>query len=78
MAESKLDTKWWVNIIIQIVVYVVAVMVAYGTLDKRLTTVEVKQEAKVDGERLERQLNQVKDDIIKEMKKELEELKNNK
>ena len=75
MAEQKLDTKWWVSVIIQIIVYVVAVMVAYGNLDKRLVTVEIKQETKVDGERLEKQLNQVKQDILNEMKKEFNELK---
>lgn len=76
------DSKWWTSLLIQIAIYiistVIAVMTAYGSLDKRLTTVEVKQESKVDGERLERQLNIVKNDIIKEMKAELEKLKKEK
>ena len=75
MAESKLDTKWWVNIIIQIVVYVVAVMVAYGTLDKRVTILETKQERKVDGEELQKQLKKWKDEIVLEVKEAIKEVK---
>lgn len=58
--------------ILKLVLYagslIVVSLLFFGNADKRLTIVETKLEQKVDGEKLQVQLKQWKEEIINEIK----------
>lgn len=66
--------RWIIIVAINVIIMVVSIMLAYGTLDKRITILEVRQEKKIDGVILEQKLQQWKHDIVEEIK---EAIKNN-
>ena len=67
--------RWIIAVAINVIIMVVAIMTAYGSLDKRVTILEVKQEKKIDGVLLEQKLNEWKKEIVHEIK---EAIKNEK
>ncbi len=61
--------KWSISTLIQIILIVVSIVLAYGTLDKRITVIGAEQQRKVDGEELHKQLKQWKNEIINEIQR---------
>lgn len=69
--EKRINAEWirWgILLVVNIILIVSSILMAYGSLDKRVTVLETKQEAKIDGETLQIQLKLWKNEIISEIK----------
>ena len=76
MAIENKKTLDWIKFVIYIITLIVAVTLAYGQIDRRVTILEVKQEKKVDGEELQLKLKQWKNEIVVEIRNEIKNLRN--
>ncbi|MBK7979250.1 MAG: hypothetical protein IPK06_04405 [Ignavibacteriae bacterium] len=77
LEEKKENAEWirWVILlVINVMIIVSSVILAYGSLDKRVTVLETRQEKNIDGEELQKQLKAWKNEIIEQMKEEISRL----
>lgn len=72
--ESAEWIRWAILLVLNVMIIVSSVILAYGSIDKRVTVLETRQEKNIDGEELQKQLKAWKNEIIEQMKEEISRL----